>query len=87
MMEIKEAIKYVSQLFMDLTGFIDIGWEKRGEDFVIYNKDSEGSPADDNWAAAELIGNLTGWEPYEITEYDGYDQYGGEPFYVGLKRK
>ena len=87
MMDIKEALGYVSQLFMNLTGFIDIGWEFDGDDVIIFNKDFEGSPADDNWEAATLIGNLTGWEPYEITKDEEYNQYGKEPYYVGLRRK
>ena len=88
-MKIEEALGYVSQLFTNISGFIYLDWEFKGnDDVVIFNTDeSEGSPADDNWEAAELVGKLTGWEPYEITNYDDYDQYSGEPFYVGLKRK
>ena len=88
-MEIKEALKYVSGLFMNITGFINIDYKfNNRDDVVIFNtEDSEGSPADDNWEAADLISKLTGWEPYEITNYDEYNQHSGEPFYVGLKRK
>lgn len=86
-MEIKEAIKYVSQLFMNISGYVDVGWKFEGEDDVrLFNRDSEGSPADDIWEAAVLVSKLTGWEPYHITEYDGFNQYGGKPYYVGLKK-
>lgn len=86
MMEIEEAIEYVSQLFMDLTGFIDIGWEFDGEDVVIFNKSDEGSPSDDNWEAATLISKLTGWKTYGITKDDEWEEHSGEPYYVGLTR-
>ena len=84
-MKIEEAIEYVSQLFMNLTGFIDIRWEHDGDAVVIFNKNDEGSPADDVWEAAILISKLTGWETYQITRDDTWNKNSGEPYYVGLE--
>ena len=88
MEDINSALRYVSQLFMDLTGFIELGWEFDGDDaVVIFNKSDEGSPMDDNWEAATLISKLTGWEPYEITRPEEWKMWRNKPFRIGLKRK
>lgn len=86
--KVADAASYVEQVFMNITGFVNIDHEWDGDNLIIFNTpDSEGSPADDNWEAARLIARLTGWETYEITGYDSYDRCSGEPFKIGLREK
>lgn len=87
MEDINEALSYASQMFMDLTGFIDIKWRFEDEDHVVaYNDGFEGVPKDDNWEFAVLVSKLTGWEPYHITKDEEWEPYGTKPYEVGLKR-
>ena len=85
--KVDEAIRFASTIAMDLTGFINIQHEWIDDTHVkmFSGHDCEGSPADDIPLMAELVERLTGWKKYEITDYDSYDNYSGEPYYVGLK--
>ncbi len=85
--KVEEELKYATGLAMSFTGWIRIRWNWIDDTHVeLFNtKDSEGSPADDNWEVACLVARLTGWETYTITKDEEYDMYGTEPFKVGLK--
>lgn len=82
---VEEKIRYVSQLFMNISGFVDVKWTWDGDRLIIYNGNEEGSPADDMSAAADLMAELTGWETFEITNHDRYCSYWPDPFMVGLR--
>ena len=85
---VEQELKYVSQLAMNLTGFIEVSWEWQNDDEVeIFNEaSSEGSPADDNQEIAELVSRLTGWEVYPVTKEEDYEPYPHKPFKVGLRK-
>ena len=84
--QVEEKVGYVSQLFMNISGFVDVRWKWDGDNLVIYNGDEEGSPSDDMTEAARLVAELTGWEVYEITNHETYNSYGPDPFMVGLRK-
>lgn len=85
---VEEELGYVSQLAMNLTGFINITWEWQDDgSVVLFNTaDSEGSPADDNWELACLVAKLTGWEVFHITDAMDYNPHDNVPFKVGLRK-
>lgn len=84
--QVENEVGYVSQLFMNISGFVDVRWTWEGDNLIIYNESEDGSPSDDMREAAALVARLTGWETYEITPYDAYEPYGKDPYYIGLKR-
>lgn len=87
--EVDEDIGYVEQLALNLTNFIYLRHSWIDDENVVMesNPDQcEGSPADDVWELAELVSRLTGWETYEISEYDSWDNFNILPFKVGLRK-
>lgn len=85
--QVEEEIGYVSQLAMNITGFINLKWQWEDDSTVIiFNGHEEGSPQDDVYELAVLIAKLTGWEIFDITPCGTYEQYGPDPFKVGLRK-
>jgi len=85
---VEQELKYVSQLAMNLTGFINVSWEwQNDEDVIMFDEpDSEGCPIHDNFELAELVSRLTGWVVYPVTKEEDYEPYSNKPFKVGLRK-
>lgn len=87
--EVDNDIGYVEQLALNLTNFIYLwhSWIDDENVVMASNPDlCEGSPADDVSELAALVSRLTGWETYEISDYDSWEPYSNKPFKVGLRK-
>lgn len=87
--EVDKDIGYVEQLAINLTNFIYLRHSWIDDENVVMESNPdlcEGSPQDDVSELAALVSRLTGWEVYEISDYDSWDNYNNLPFKVGLRK-